>query len=151
MRKILLILVCILAGFAQNSSFGQSGEIPLVKADLRISQAFGQEFVTGLEKSDPLLILYYNFYLDNAYYIQEMPVDKSDFVNSLISVDADPLDFKENINILQLGLELNFEKRTYYRMKTTNFVMIFYSGLELTDKFNVLKTESGFSNTNQIK
>ena len=122
-----------------------------VAPDKRISEAFGEQFVLELKSDNQEMIMYYNFYLDNAYYITELPVDKSDFLNSLVSLNINPLSTKDKINILMLDMKLNFEKETYYRIENSQKVMVFYSGKDLTEKYNEYKNSKGLINNSLIK
>jgi len=42
------------------------------KADERLNQCFSCDYITGLEKNQPELIAYYNYFLDNSYYVVDL-------------------------------------------------------------------------------
>ena len=151
MKRIKIVLILFVAILFQNGVYAQTENNTGITPDERISKAFGDKYVAELMEDDQALILYYNYYLSNAYFVEEMPMDKSDFLDNLVSLDIDSNDEGNEINILLLDLDLNFEKRTYYRMKKSQYVMVFYSGTELNESFNKYKSSFVINNNEQSK
>lgn len=143
------ILIFSVLSFSLNAQ--TSNILETISPDARIYEAFDNEFVNELKSDNPTLILYYNYYLDNAYYISELPADKNEFLSSLTSLDLDENIKLSEINILKLKLDLNFEQQTYYRIGKSDRVLIFYSGVELNNKFNDYRESLGLLNQNVIR
>ena len=139
----LLLTVGWLSVQAQNST-----EILPQNPDDRLVEAFGKADVEQLEKVRPRSIAYYNFYLDHAYRIVEMPTDKSDYLASLRALDIDPNASKSEINVLKFKLNLTHDKQTSFRMRQSNKIMVFYSGEEFNKMFEE-HLDSQNSQTNQ--
>lgn len=109
---------------------------PQISPDVRLAEAFGTEFTDRLMHEKPNLVIYYNLFLDSSYYITELPVDKSDFLESIKVLPIDPTTDPKDINVLKYELKLKFDTEMYFRMSESNKVMVFYSGEELTKKYN---------------
>ena len=151
MKRVKFILMFFILLLVIVSVKAQTVKERNVAPDKRISEAFGEKFVLELKSDNQEMIMYYNFYLDNAYYITELPVDKYEFINSLVSLNINPFSTKNEINILMLDMKLNFEKETYYRIGNSQKVMVFYSGKDLTEKYNEYKNSKGLINNSLIK
>ena len=150
-RVFILAYVFIFASVIFNLNAQTPFDLKTVNPDARLSEAFDQAFVTKLQKENPALVLYYNFYLDSAYYISILPADKNEFLETLESIDVDNNIETSEINILKYDLKLSFDQRTYYRIGSSDRVMIFYSGQELNDKFNDYRASLGLLNSNVVR
>ena len=145
---VLTFFSLIFSVLSFNLNAQTSNTLETIRPDARIYDAFDDKFVDELTVDNPALILYYNYYLDNAFYISELPADKNEFLTNLTSLDLDENVKISEINILKLKLDLNFEQQTYYRIGKSDRVMIFYSGIELNDKFNDYRESLGLLNQN---
>ncbi len=146
--SVLTFFILIFSVLSFNLNAQTLTTLETITPDARIYDAFDDKFVDELTVDNPALILYYNYYLDNAFYISELPVDKNEFLANLTSLDLDENVKISEINILKLKLDLNFEQQTYYRIGKSDRVMIFYSGIELNDKFNDYRESLGLLNQN---
>lgn len=103
--------------------------------DERLYQVFDKNYLETVQNDNPLLLKRWNFYLDNAYYIEVYPAEKGepDFEN--ISLPD-----LESINILllekELGIHKDWQKRMVYAIAGTDKVLVYYSGLEINQKWN---------------
>lgn len=117
---------------AQTSQLinGESTEI-----DERLYQVFDSDYLQTVQKDNPLLLKRWNFYLDNAFYIEEYPVEKGEPNFEKISLPD-----LESVNILLLekesGIHKDWQKRMVYAISGTNKVLVYYSGLEINQKWN---------------
>lgn len=111
--------------------------------DARLIDAFGQSFADRLMQENTNLLVYYNFFLDNSYYITELPADKSDFLESLAKLPIAPETDQKDINVLKYELTLKFDKEIYFRMSESNKVMVFYEGEKLNEKYNTHRRALG--------
>jgi len=150
-RTALSLFLLIFTVLSFNLNAQTSNILETITPDARIYVAFDNDFVNELKADNPALILYYNFYLDSAYSISELPADKNEFLSNLTSLDLDDNIKTSEINILKLDLDLNFEQQTYYRIGKSDRVMIFYSGKEFNEKFNDYRYSLGLLNQNVIR
>lgn len=116
--------------FAQRDTSTPS----LPNIDERLFQVFETTYLKRLQTENPFLIHRWNFYLDNSWYITELPREKeADYPE----VEVDDL---KNINILLLEKEQNlrkeWEKQSIYKIKGTNKALVYYPGKIFIDKLN---------------
>lgn len=146
MKKLLLALLIIYGSFApsllaQNAPTGTAA----VKIDPRLYEVFEKVDLDKWQKQDPFLIRRWNFYLDNAYYIvDEALLDEKELTTygerpqrnyPLVEVT----DF-DNLNIIKLereqSLTQHWEKQTFYRIKGTKKLLVFYPGQYVMEQLN---------------
>jgi hypothetical protein len=146
MKKLLLALLFTLGSFAPPL-FAQSAttNTTIVKIDPRLYEAFEKVDLDKWQKEDPFLIQRWNFYLDNAYYIvDEALLDEKELTTygdrpqrSYPFVEVTNFD---NLNIIKIEREQNlvqhWEKQTFYRIKGTNKLLVFYPGQYVMEQFN---------------
>ena len=58
------------ASFAQSKSFTYNGHS--IELDKRIIEHFGLEYVTTLETTNPDLLFYFNYFVKNAYRVEDI-------------------------------------------------------------------------------
>lgn len=146
MKKLLLALLITYGGFvsaslAQNTPTGTA----TVKIDPRLYEVFEKVDLDKWQKQDPFLIQRWNFYLDNAYYIvDEALLDEKELTTyaerpqrNYPWVEVTNLD---NLNIIKLEREQNlmqhWEKQTFYRIKGTKKLLVFYPGQYVMEQLN---------------
>jgi hypothetical protein len=116
--------------FAQRDTSTPS----LPNIDERLYQVFEKDYLTRLQRQNPFLINRWNFYLDNAWYLTELPNKKE---ANYPEVHIDDL---ENINILLLEKEQNlrkeWEKQSIYKIKGTKKALVYFPGKVFTEKLN---------------
>lgn len=150
-KTTFLILLLVLSAFSILAQSEKNIEPKQIVADARLSEAFGNDFVERIIAENPSLVQYYNFFLDNSYYIAELPQEKTEFINSLPSLSISPQSDLSKINVLNYDVQLNFDKETYFRMQNSNKVMVFYSGEELNEKFNAHRKNLALLNKSRTK
>jgi hypothetical protein len=128
-KKILLnLFVGILLMYTSNAQD--------IVPDSRIVEAFGQEKTNQLLQDDPNQIIYYNFYLENAYFITQ---PKGKAVSNAVDIftitylnnnskyfDEDiSILCKENFNPLKYNFERDFHGYTHYKLGETGKYIVF--------------------------
>ena len=127
-RILLSLIVCVLFVYTSNAQD--------IVPDNKIIEAFGQEKTNQLLQDDPNQIIYYNFYLKNAYFISQ-PKEKA--VNNAIDIftvaylnnnsryfDEDISKLcKENFNPLKYNFERDFHGYTHYKLGETGKYIVF--------------------------
>ncbi|MCF8370629.1 MAG: hypothetical protein K9H64_03335 [Bacteroidales bacterium] len=132
----LFVMAIALSAFHTEAWSQEHNPVQKIDPDSRLVEAFGQSFADRLVQENSNLLVYYNFFLDNSYYITELPDDKADFFESLTKLPIAPDTDPKNINVLKYEIKLKFDKETYFRMSDSNKVMVFYSGEKLNEKYN---------------
>ena len=127
-RILLSLIVGVLFVYTSNAQD--------IVPDNRIIEAFGQEKTNQLLQDDPNQIIYYNFYLENAYFISQ-PKEKA--VSNAIDIftvaylnnnsryfDEDISKLcKENFNPLKYNFERDFHGYTHYKLGETGKYIVF--------------------------
>ena len=141
MKKHLIPIVFIalfLAGFSSLS----------IIPDSRLIDFLGAEKTAILEKNNPDLIRYYNFYLENSYVLSVVPNDKlieNNFDEVALPLTNGLVDTKK-LNVLLIEVQRKYEERIYFKVKDSNELLIFLSEKELMVKYNNYRRESGLIN-----
>lgn len=127
-RTLLFSLFALLLSI---TSFAQGNTI---KPDARLQEIYSAEYLKSLQTNNPFLIQRWNYYLDNSYFITDIPEGKE------MDYPTVELDENQEINILKIEKEQNlsrdFKMRMYYQIKGTNRVLVFYSGERFKNKLN---------------
>jgi hypothetical protein len=113
--------------------------------DKRVVDFLGKEKIEIIQKNNPDLIIYYNFFLDNAYIISEVPADKhseNNFQELVLPLKGGKVD-KEKLNILKLDIQRKFDENVYYKIKNSKEVIVFLSEQEFMKKYNKHREELG--------
>jgi hypothetical protein len=122
MKKKLLVLLGILPMLmsAQNQPIKTS-------IDPRIYAVYGHEYVNRIAHTNPFLIQYWTFYLDHAFAVMDIPVEKEDDKSMHPVIKVSNL---EQINILQLEKDLqikpNWDRLSIYRIQNTEKLLVYY-------------------------
>lgn len=110
----------------------------LYKADQRLSDCFSQEYITQLENSNSELIPYYNYYLDNSYYVVDLKsvgkeVTGANIHTVLVSDNSGGKKYfsetsfsKEKFNPLKYHFNLSANSFTTYVWKEAGIAIVFY-------------------------
>lgn len=130
---VVLLILTVLSSFKQDVS----------QIRQKVVDALGMEQVKFLEETNPDLLKYYFYFIENSFYIEELPAEKFTTSSGLTEIDL-PLTDNSNIdfmklNILKYKLERNFSQRTTYKVKGINSVLVFYSEKELSEMFSMEK------------
>ncbi len=103
--------------------------------DSRLYEAFDGEYLNTLSTSNPFLLQRWNYYLDHACYIVELPPEKSKADQPSVRID-DLNSF--NIFLLEKSqnLKRDWNKRMVYKIENTNQALVFYSGVEFNQQLS---------------
>jgi hypothetical protein len=118
-KKTLIMVLFALIVFTFNA-ISQNAK---VKADSRLYQCYDSCYVHQMMTNNPLLVAYYNFYLDNAFYVVQLKQPKP-----VTGVD---------IHTVKINEDLSKGKTIYFKEKTFN-----------ASAFNVLKYSFGTNDVN---
>jgi len=116
-----------------------------ITPDSRVIDYLGNEKVNIIQKNNPDLIRYYNFFLDNAYTISTVPQEKLDDNNLPIltlPIKNGKVDISK-LNILKLEIQRKFDNAVYYKVKNTKELIIFLSEKDFMVKYNKYRKELG--------
>lgn len=112
----------------------QSPALP-VEIDARLFEVFDADYLARLRDEQPALLLRWNFYLDNAFTISDLPAEKGDAGAWPVVRVTDPA----RINILLLekeqGLRRDWDKPVYYRIAGSQKVLMYWPGREFNRRF----------------
>lgn len=106
-----------------------------ISIDPRLYEAFDSQHLENLVTENPFLIQRWNYYLDNSWYLDDLPPEKESAEYPSVNIED-----IENINILVLEreqqLRRDWDRRIIYRITGHQKVLVFYSGKEFTEKLN---------------
>jgi len=126
---IFLLLTFSVLSIAQNKTK------EVITVDERLHEVYDQAYLTALQKNNPFLLERWSFYLDHAFYITEYPSQKGRPDYPTIEIDD-----LEDFNILLLeknqSITRDFDKRTVYKIKDSNKILVYYSGKKFNQKLN---------------
>ncbi|MBP7699319.1 MAG: hypothetical protein KA101_01650 [Saprospiraceae bacterium] len=105
-----------------------------VTADSRLADVFESSYLSNLSDNHPLILQRYNYFLDNAYFIDVHPKGKAQLNVPVIKLDANT-----QFNIIAVmrehKLKTSPDKRLYYRIENSDKVLVFYSTREFDTNF----------------
>lgn len=122
MRIVLLLTILCLTGTLKGQS----------DFDERLLVKFNEERITQLQKEHPEIINYWTFYLDNSYYILDGQTSgKTIPTDNLVEIDN-----LDDFNILELGLAMNRDQSTTYKIAGSSKYLMLLSNREFVNAFN---------------
>lgn len=136
--------------FNSFDSFAQSG----TKVDQRLYDVYETSHIENLKVKNPELLKYYTYFLDNSYYILDLPAGKENAYQSIYNVKAAEIKgqpSKENFNEdpaivgttkfnpLKYEFIRDKSKRIGYKLGKQNKAVIFYSEDEFSKMFNEIR------------
>ena len=133
MRLLIALLLCVwtVCAHAQTTTLVSAP----VEPDQRLFQLYESQYLSQLKQENPTLLERWNFYLDHAWYISELPSEK--VTKKLPTVVIADLN---NVNILLLEKEQNlhrdWDRQMIYRIRDTNKYLIYHSGKRFVELFN---------------
>jgi hypothetical protein len=154
--KIFKLSVILCLSIINVSSFGQKTDIDFnqINPDARLYECFDKTYIQQLQKDNPELILYYNFYLDNSYFVgkevPEKPINGKDIhtVTLKNETSSDKIQyFNEDLskfnpktfNVLKYNFKTDYNKYTNYILGNTGKILIFYPKKRFIKKYNDYK------------
>ena len=122
-------------------SFGFQNITP----DARLIDYLGKEKVEILQKNNPDLIRYYNYFLDNSYMVSTVPQDKiadNSFPELILPLQGTKVDTKK-LNVLKLNIQRKYDQRLYFKVKDSHDIFVFLSEKEFMEKYNAYRKANG--------
>ena len=116
-----------------------------VKPDTRLVDYLGAEKVAIIQKNNPSLIHYYNFFLDNSYNLETVPTDKlqdNDFEELELPLSEGEVD-TQKLNVLKLNIQRKYDENIYYKIKGSNQILVMLSEEQFIKKYNKYRKENG--------
>jgi len=131
-----------------------------ISPEPRLYECFDSAYVQRTLDRNPETIIYYNFYLDNSYYLSEnnpekptieaidiFKVKKINYKNSGI-----PEFFNENLttfdtkkfNPLKYEFAIDFNKYITYKLGNTGKLLVFYPKSVFIQMYNIYKKSFGY-------
>jgi len=154
MMKFKSVIFCVILFSLLIMDFSASAQkksSELFTPDKRLIDCYDSSYIEMLQKKNPSLIMYYNFFLDSSYYVVDLPLEKQNFVNNLESLELGEDEDINCINVLKFGVKLDFEKITFFRLGNTDKMIVFYSGEKLFEKYNDYRRYYGLIEESQDK
>ncbi len=106
-----------------------------ISIDSRLYEAFDSGYLEGLIAENPFLIHRWNYYLDNSWYITDLPAEKVEDSYPIIRID----DLKKiNIFLVEKGqnLQRDWDRQQVYRIENTGKALVLLAGKTFTKKLN---------------
>lgn len=137
MKKKILVLVFISVQlFFLNTIFSQNTSA--YTPDPRLYECFDSSYISQLQKTNPMLIVYYSYYLDHSYYTVELqqpkPVTGDDIHSIKLNDDiskgktvyfTETIYNQEKFNALKYAFKLQDMNFTTYVWKEANIAIVF--------------------------
>jgi hypothetical protein len=139
MRKIILISFVLLCfGFSKAQT---------ITPDPRLLDVYSQEYLDANLENE---IEYFNWFLDNSYFVAFVGLEKAETLPYLYEIDKETKEKKnkilaideESFNPLLSSYEIFYNKESAYRIGNTGYVIAFYSQKKLTKNYNQYKNEN---------
>jgi hypothetical protein len=141
----ILILLFGNASFSQSEKFNYNGNS--IELDKKLIKHYGLEYISVLKINDPDLLLYLNYFVANAYVIEDIGIKISDIeiqnINSLnISEKSKASAFNSSdytsFNILAYNIQLKPEQQVFKINSGSNAIVVF-SKQYFLDKYNAYR------------
>jgi len=140
--------IVFLIGFFSFVSVGIMAQS--ITPDPRLDAVYSEEYLQDLTNNYPRDLQYKNWYLDNAYSIVQLSVEKCeqmpflkhlDPVNKNIGNNVEDID-EANFNVYMYHFQSEYDQNVYYRIGNSGKAVVFESGLNLAKKFNKYTDEN---------
>ena len=140
MKRIILISVIVFC-------FGLCKAQTSVTPDPRLLDVYSQEYLDANLENE---IEYFNWFLDNSYFVAFVGLEKAETLPYLYEIDKETKEKKnkilaideESFNPLLSSYEIFYNKESAYRIGNTGCVIAFYSQKKLTKNYNQYKNEN---------
>lgn len=121
--------------FVFFSTFAFSQQTENISIDDRLFDVFDKQYLENLKTANPILIQRWNYYLDNAWSIEDLPAEKA--ANTYQTIEIPDL---ENINILllekQLDLKPDWQKFNMYKIAGMEKMLVYLPGKDFVARLN---------------
>jgi hypothetical protein len=114
-----------------------------IEPDQRLYDVFEEEYIEQTLKNNANLLLYYNFFLTDSWFLMEIPDEKPEVLEEMDRLDITEDPGAANFNPLKYDIKHDFKNRTVLRWGRTCTAIVFYSGEEFTKKYNEERKRCG--------
>jgi len=101
--------------------------------DSRLLKIYSGDYLENLRDANPFLFQRLNFYLDNSWYVMELPTEKS--LDSYQTIQVEDI---SNVNIYELerkfNLKRDWDKQTVCKIENTDKAIVLLSGKAFNEK-----------------
>jgi hypothetical protein len=97
--------------------------------DPRIYAAYERDYVDRVAQINPFLIQYWTFYLENAYFITDMPSEKTDDAMEYANIKIDNL----------YNMKHDWDTLKAYRIEGTSKLLVYHPGRLFVEKLNAYR------------
>ncbi len=121
------------------------------KVDPKVTEAFGKAKVDLWQSQNPDSIVYYNFLVNHGYTIENIPLEKADYFETMVPLFSfkpqfanEKSDFSptglQKLNILKYEFEINPWQINFYKLGDTGKIIIFHSAPNIAKMIKEGKT-----------
>ena len=140
MKRILVLFVTLLA-----ISPGLCAQTNAPVPDDRLLAVFDADHLEKLRTESPLQLHRYNYYLDNGWFIVDIPAGKE---AGALQFPVVHIEDPEHLNIFvaqrELALKRVFDRPTYYRLEGTDKVLVLRAEKTFARMFDAERRKRGF-------
>ena len=130
MKIVFTFFFIVLSTFAFSQQSSEKIDI-----DDRLFAVYDADYLERLQTTNPILIQRWNFYLENAWFIADLPEEKKANNDHVITI-ADLEHFNIFLLEKQQGLKRDWEKHMMYSIEGTDKMLVYYPGKEFVQKLN---------------
>lgn len=144
--KHFTLLFIFISALFLKTTIGQTAA--LITPDPRLYQCYDSSYIMQLQKDNPMLIAYYNYYLENAFYVVELqqpkPVTGDDIHTIKLNDDlskgktvyfGETIYTPEKFNVLKYAFKLQDENFTSYIWKEADIAIVFLPRKKISEGY----------------
>ena len=161
LRQSVILFVILLIS---NTIFSQEKQNTKIQPDPRLYEVFSQDEIQAWLVNNPIKILYYNYFLNNSYFLSTVVEGKPVVDLNIYSVRQIKADktgghplfnedlskfSKEKFNVLKYDFFIQEEHYSHYVLGKTGKVMVFYPKKMFEKAFQDYLASLGISSNNQ--
>lgn len=98
--------------------------------DKRLLEKYPESQILELQSSNPEIISYWTYFLDNGYVIADIPAGKENDFTEVVSIKN-----LDHFNILSLPVGTPGEHPSYYRIQNSQKILVLLSNDDFVKKF----------------
>jgi hypothetical protein len=121
MKKNLYLFLLITGSFTTFVTAQSTLSHTTTPIDSRLLEIYSGDYLENLQTANPFLLKRWGFYLDNSWYLTELPAEK--VMDSYATIRVD--DF-----------ERDWEKQTVLKIENTDRALVLYSGKRFNEMLN---------------
>jgi hypothetical protein len=116
-------------------ALGLAHKAPELFPTPQLIEAWGEESVNSLTKSNPQLVLYYNLWVQKGWYIQPLSPEKAAADDNLPTVQLSDTDLAHP-NILRWQKQLGLKKGQRYKIANTSNILVLLPEASFVSLYN---------------